>query len=380
VPPALRTLLLASVAIAASAGVAGAYPEFQLSKGAARCSLCHFSPTGGGLINNYGRSQAEDEISMFGGNPDFLYGIWEQPDWIKLGADLRLAFLTRDNGADPDFLAFPMQGDTYANFFFGDFTVATIVGPRAQARTPRQGFGPRMNSREHWVMWRPKSTGPYVRAGRFYAPFGLRQQDHTAFNRRYLGFHSFEETYNLSGGWVKNDWEGHATLFMPPPGPLYELWGGGPRQTGAAGYFERRILDDTGAVGGQVKLAQSPIDQRYIAGGVAKYFLESAQILLMGELDLGLQVFDADGSPSRAQLTAYASASYFPVQGILVGASVQRHDPDLSVAATGYDALQLSLQCFVESHFEIHTFARAELSGDYDKMNGLAFLMLHYWL
>lgn len=366
--------------VALSAGAAEAYPEFQFSKGAARCSLCHFSPTGGGLINNYGRSQAEDAISMFGGNPDFLYGVWEQPDWIRLGVDLRFAFLARDSGADPEFLAFPMQGDTYANFFFGDFTVATIVGPRAAARTPRQGFGVRMNSREHWVMWREKTTGPYVRAGRFLAPFGLRQQDHTAFNRRYLGFHSYEETYNLSGGWVKNDWEGHVTLFAPPPGPLHEVWGGGPKQAGATGYYERRVLDKRGAVAGQFKLALTEFDARYIAGGVAKYYLESAKVLFMGELDLGVQDFDAMGSPTRAQLTGYASATYFPVQGIMVGGAIQRHDTDLSVDGTGYDAVQLSLQFFPRSHLELHTFGRLEFSGDYDKPRGVGFLMLHYWL
>lgn len=359
---------------------AEAYPEFQFSKTATRCSLCHYSPSGGGLINGYGRSQAESEISMFGGNPDFLYGIWEQPEWIKLGVDLRGVVLIRENGADTDVLRFPMQGDTYANFFFGDFTIATIVGPRAQARTPRQGFGERFHSREHWVMWRKRNRGPYVRAGRFFAPFGLRQQDHTVFNRRYLGFHSFEETYNLSGGFVENDWETHITAFTTPPGALYSVFSGGPEQTGVAGLYERRILDRSGAVAGQAKIASSEIDVRYIAGGYGKYYLEAADLLLMAELDLTLQTFDAPGSDSRAQLTGYASATYFPVQGIMVGGSIQRHDTDLSVADTGYDALQLSVQFFPRSHLELHAFGRTEFSGDYSKARHLLFLMLHYWL
>lgn len=375
----LRIALAVGILSLAAAGEAGAYPEFQFSKTATRCSQCHFAPAGGGLINGYGRSQAEAEISMFGGNPDFLYGIWEQPDWIKLGVDLRGAFLARDNGADPDTALFPMQGDTYANFFFGDFTVATIIGPRAQARTPRQSFIERMHSREHWVMWRKRSRGPYLRAGRFYAPFGLRQQDHTAFNRRYLGFHSFEETYNLSGGLVENDWEAHVTAFMPPPGPLYKLFSGGPRQTGVAGLYERRILDRSGAVAGQAKVTFSDVDARYIAGGYGKYFLESLDLLLMAELDLGLQTFDFEAD-ARTQLTGYASATYFPVQGVMVGGSIQRHDPDLAVAGTGYDALQLSVQFFPRSHLELHTFARAEFSGDYDKTRSMLFFMLHYWL
>lgn len=378
--PARIAAFAGVVALLLVAGDAAAYPEFQFSKTATRCSLCHYSPVGGGLINSFGRSQAEDEISMFGGNPDFLYGVYEEPEWVKLGVDLRLAMATRENGSDMDTAVFPMQGDTYADFFFGDFTIAAIIGPRAQARTPRQSFAERFHSREHWVMWRPKNRGPYVRAGRFYAPFGLRQQDHTAFNRRYLGFHSFEETYNLSGGMVENDWEAHVTAFVPPPGPLYTIFNGGPRQTGVAGFYERRILKRGGAVAGQGKIAISDYDKKYIGGGYAKYFLESANVLFMGELDLTLQTFDAAGSGSRAQLTGYASASYFPIQGLMVGGAIQRHDTDVSVADTGYDALQLSLQFFPRSHIEVHTFARAEFSGDYSKARSLVFLMLHYWL
>ena len=379
-PPVRLAGIPLVVAVFFAAGDARAYPEFQFTKTADRCSNCHFSPSGGGLINSYGRLQAEEEISMFGGNPDFLYGIWEQPDWIKLGVDLRVAGVTRENGSDMDTAVFPMQGDTYANFFFGDFTIATILGPRASARTPRQSFAERMHSREHYIMWRKKNRGPYVRLGRFYAPFGLRQQDHTAFNRRYTGFHSFEETYNLSGGVVENDWEAHLTAFVPPPGPLYKIFSGGPRQTGAAALYERRILKRSGAIAGQAKVAFSDLDARYIAGGYAKYFLESADVLFMSELDLTLQTFDVSGSDSRAQLTGYASATYFPTQGLMFGGAIMRHDTDLAVADTGFDALQASIQFFPRSHLELHTFARVEFSGDYRKGRGLLFLMLHYWL
>lgn len=373
-------IALSALVLLLSAGSAEAYPEFQFSQDAPRCSLCHYSPTGGGLINNYGRSQAEDSISTFGGNPDFLYGVWKEPKWVHFGFDLRGAFLTRKNGAETETAAFPMQGDTYTYFFFGDFTIGTIFGPRAAVRTPRQSVALRMNSREHWIMWRKKSTGPYLRAGRYFAPFGLRQQDHTVFNRRYLGFHSYEETYNLTGGYVKNDWEVHMTAFMPPPGPLYKVWGGGPKQTGLAAYYERRILDREGAVGGQFKLAITPLDTRTIAGGVAKYYVQAAKLELMGEIDLGVQDFDAVGLPSRRQLTGYAEASWFPIKGIMASAAIERHDPDLSIAEDGYDATQLTLQWFATSHIEVETFGRLEFSGDYQKPRPLYFLMLHYWM
>lgn len=380
--PVLRARLaswLALAVIAVAAPTAEAYPEFQFSTGNARCSLCHFAPAGGGLINGYGRSEAED-ISTFGGNGNFLYGIWKEPKWIKLGVDFRVAFLGRDNGSDSDLVVFPMQGDTYANFRFADFSASIIVGPRAAARTPRAAFIERFNSREHWVMWRPKSTGSYARVGRFYAPFGLRQQDHTVFTRRYLGFHSFEETYNISGGYIKNDWETHLTLFAPGPGPLQTVLGGGPATFGASGYYERRIADSTGAIGGQAKLAITDASTRFIAGGIGKYYLEDLKLLVMGELDVGVEAFDADDSPSRTQLTGYLGLTYFPMNGVMVGTAIQRHDPDISIADTGFDAVQLSVQWFVRSHIEAHLLSRVEFSGDYQKPRGMGLFILHYWL
>ncbi len=54
--------------------------------------------------------------------------------------------------------------------------------------------GSRFISREHYLMWRPAALGPYVRAGRFFAPFGLRLAEHYAYVRRDLGYNLLEES------------------------------------------------------------------------------------------------------------------------------------------------------------------------------------------
>ena len=63
-------------ALLLSAGRAEAYPQFQFSTLNSRCQNCHFSPVGGGLINEYGRSEAGDTISR-GGDGSFLHGLWK---------------------------------------------------------------------------------------------------------------------------------------------------------------------------------------------------------------------------------------------------------------------------------------------------------------
>ena len=140
------------------------------------------------------------------------------PDWLGLGADFRAATVIKDSaGTNPQFLLFPMQADLYSRFGIGEsWSWNMIVGLRGAARGATAPIALRILSREHFVMWQPEETGWYARAGRFFAPYGLRLQDHTSYVRRYLGQHTLEETYNVSVGKIEDEWEFHATVFTPP--------------------------------------------------------------------------------------------------------------------------------------------------------------------
>ena len=51
------------------ASTAGAEPMF-LAKQYTRCTACHYSPTGGGLLTPYGRLLSHRELSTSGGNAE----------------------------------------------------------------------------------------------------------------------------------------------------------------------------------------------------------------------------------------------------------------------------------------------------------------------
>jgi hypothetical protein len=370
-------LFKALVIVAATAGAAEAYPEFQLATGNARCSLCHISPAGGGLINDYGRSESGDTISQFGGDGRFLYGAYKEPEWVKLGVDMRGALLVKKQVDQAETHIFPMQGDTYAWFRAGAFSLYGVVGPRAQVRPERDTVLGRMGSREYWLMWRPKTTGLYARAGRFFAPYGLRSQDHTMYVRRYLGFHSWEETFNLSVGKVMNEWEAHATAFMRVPDAVQ---GNGMRHSGAAVYAEKRLgTDENLAVAAQGKAGFGAEDRLYLLGGTGKYWLDSSKVLLMGELNLGYQDFTF-GAAGRPQLATFLGARYLPIKGVMLGGGYERFDQDLSVKNLWRDGLQLSVQYFPWAHWELMLHGKLEFQGEYGEASSLAMLQLHYYL
>ncbi len=139
--PAARSALVLAAALRRRAGSAGgaarqaqAYPQWQFSRGSARCNQCHYAPGGGGLINSYGRD-ADGELSSFGGEGEFLHGAVQLPAWLALGGDLRGGFVDQDV-QDPDGNAvavFPMQADLAARVALPlGLSVSGILGLRGQ--------------------------------------------------------------------------------------------------------------------------------------------------------------------------------------------------------------------------------------------------------
>jgi hypothetical protein len=362
------------VFVALRAGDAAAYPQFQLSTGADRCQACHVSPAGGGLINDYGRSEAGDTISR-GGDGAFLHGLWEPPSWLGLGGDYRGAGAIKVSDDDRELLAFPMQVDLYTRVELRGVSFNLIAGLRGGARDPQPPLVERLVSREHYLMYQ-RDGAHYVRAGRFFPTFGLRSQDHTAFVRRYLGFHTLEEPYGIAAGTFGATWEAHVSAFVPRP---VDLLGAGVKAKGAAAYYERRLLDDTLALAAQTRLAVSTADTRIAVGGIAKRWFADAGVLVMAELDLQRQSFSDPFGATRYQLAGYLGASKTITRGVMVGAALQRWQPDLSLRSSR-DAFELNVQYFPIAHVELHLLTRLSAEGnDLADPGVLSMLQLHYY-
>ena len=378
----MRLALLILAALCACPAVAGAYPQFQLSTGNVRCNQCHYAPAGGGILRTWGREEAADTISRSGGDGAFLHGAWEPPDWLELGGDVRLAGLVNDVGgtAAPEFIAFPMQLDVDSLFKIGQaWTVALTVGARGAARDPQGGVLDFLVSREHWVMWQPKTQGPYVRAGRFFAPHGMRFVEHPAFVRRFMGFGVLEETYNVSGGWVKNDWELHLTAFTPDfLRPI------GWRGRGVTALYERRGGEDDQLTWGlQTRLGWADSSDRFSAGGVGKYWLEDAGVLLMGEANLVAEsIAGIEADDTRLQVVSFLGAAWFLADGIMLQGAWEHFDEDVAIRAVSRDALTVQAHYFPRAHFELLVYSRLYFlaAGQGGDTAALAMLQLHYYL
>ena len=372
------SIALLFLVVMGSGGAAFAYPQFQLSTGNVRCNQCHFAPAGGGLLNNYGRSEAGDTISS-GGNGAFLHGLWEPPSWLALGADFRLAEAANNeqgpNGVDSAF--FPMQADLYVHIRAGHFDLAFTGGVRGSERPVDPSFASRLISQEHYLMWSEGPTGWYVRAGRFFAPFGLRLVEHTAYVERFLGFNLLEETYNLSGGYVGDDWELHLTAFIPD----FVRDAVGERGSGGAAYFERRQGRNF-AWGAQAKVSVGDEQNREIVGLVGKGWFEGPKIQVLAEADFARLGID-NVAGSRWQFVGYLGAAWRPVRGWMFQLMLERWDEDLAVKGVARDALDLEIQWFPIAHVEVGVYGRVQLIGtgsDDGSPSEVVLLQAHYYL
>ena len=206
--------------------------------------------------------------------------------------------------------------------------------------------------------------------------FGIRSQDHTAFVRRYLGFSTLEEPYGLAIGAVRSSWEAHASAFVARP---IDVLGSGVKAKGAVAYLERRLFQETAAVAGQARIAVSPNDTRVTVGVVGKRWFAAAGVMVLAELDVQRQSFADPGGTTRYQLAAYGGASKFVARGWLVGAAVQRWQPDVRLPSTR-DAFEVNVQYLPRAHVELHLLTRIGGSGDFEDPAVLSLLQLHYYL
>ena len=372
----------------AAAGRADAYPQFQFSSGTNRCSQCHYSPAGGGLITQWGRDESGDTISL-GGDGGFLHGAVSQPSWLAIGADIRLAatYLDDKGQQSPRMSFFPMQTDLYLRFAFTDaISFYVTAGARGEVRPaedlPGQfgTLGDRFISREHYLMWRPSATGPYARVGRFYAPFGLRFVEHIYFVRQFTGYGLYNETYTASGGYVADDWELHVSAFTPPPSGFPDQFQAvGARESGGALYAEKRLAG-MAALAAQTRIGVGKQMNRYQFGAVGKLWVEQVKVLLLGEADLIRQEVKA-AAYGQNQFVAYAGATTFLLPGTMVGLFYERFQENLAVKTTGRNAYNLQINFFPWAHFELMGIVRYQmLAGPNDPSSLLGMLQLHYYL
>jgi len=187
--------LIFFLAIALLSSKVFAFAE-NVTYGYVNCMACHVSPSGGGLLNDYGRSLSKELMSTWGwkGSEQPAFGLIKNTESVKVGGNLRAIQTYYENNQNKQGKQFLMQQNVelglkfMKTWFIG--TLGTQEGPKGG---PDKGH---LISERHYALWEVNDS-VRLRAGKFRHHFGLNDPAHTRVTKAPLGFGSNSETYNI---------------------------------------------------------------------------------------------------------------------------------------------------------------------------------------
>jgi len=293
-------LVLAAVFLLGGWGArpTSAEPTF-LSKQYPRCTACHYSASGGGLLTPYGRSLSREEISTFGrqgaggvpatgttrGEEGFLFGALSSESPLQLGLDVRPSHVGVDlpgrTIADRNFL---MNLDLQVAWRRDRWTAYGSVG-----RAPVGGGG-ELVSYEHWVAWQA-TEAVTVRAGRFLPAYGVRFADHTSFTREGLEMAQNDQVYGVEVG-LSTD----RTLVQVSAGPGRAesvVENDGRQAFSASGRFQLDLGPRTVIVASALHRAASEARPRSTGTGLSFGYAPAPWLTIWTHADVQFQRLDA---------------------------------------------------------------------------------------
>lgn len=180
------------------------------------CTVCHVSPTGGGILTEYGRELSREILSHISKENEekFLYNLVRPPQFLNLGGDIRLLQLFRDTPEVQEARFILMQADLEAALSYKKFSMIGTVGREPAGKT--DSVIDYLISRRHYLLFQATDELS-IRGGRFFPAFGLNIADHPVVTRRGLGWDQGDETYNLEAAWLGEIFNAYFTTILGKP-------------------------------------------------------------------------------------------------------------------------------------------------------------------
>lgn len=350
---------------------------WMIKHGFSKCGSCHTDPSGGETLTRMGRIESEHLLSMGGdrfelpsSSAQFLWGLIEEPENVRLGGSYRHLYLyTAPVPTLPSTQKhFPMQLDLYGSATFDTFVVGASLGVARGIEGATHVRGAQLNreagdgfillSRSHYVgLWLTEEA--LLRVGRLNLPFGVRVPEHTLWARESTRTdRESDQQHGASLAYARGRWRTEAMIVI------------GNFQVNPDRYRERGItasleylLSPKLAVGGSALVTRAQEDAftrvknsvRYAYGLNGRWGL-SSKLSLLGEFDLLKEQGRSRG------LTGFLQADYEPLRGLHFMLTGEVLDQGLledggAPAVRGAGAARygswISIDWFLATHFEL---------------------------
>jgi hypothetical protein len=326
------------------ASPAWAFPE-MVRHGYPNCIACHISPTGGGVLNAYGRQISKELLSTWGVDNEqrFLY-IVQPPDWLAPGGDLKYLALGESAGGVTTNQWIDMEQDGEVAVTVGQFTADVAAGFQ---QYPTEADPTQFFSRRYFLSYRPTDELVF-RAGRFFPAYGIYIPEHVALIRRGLGWDEGMETYNVEASYLgeKYNFQIEGILGRPDNPGLYREQG--TSMTGAIN------ITDTMKLGASYYYGYSLLTSHQFAGPYAILGF-TPHFFLLSQADFERSFAYTDQAPHYG-LDDYQRLDYEIVQGLHVYVTQEFQQTDMTIGSTRQDNYWFGIQFFPRPHWEFQAF------------------------
>jgi hypothetical protein len=283
-----------------------------LAKQYTRCTACHYSPTGGGLLTPYGRLMSHRELSTTGGTAAapaagaeddphgeqaFLYGaLTDALGPVHLGLEIRPSYLRIGFPGGHQDMNLLMQLDLIGAVQRNGWTAYATAGREPGGSAVRDGrtlSDGAFISYEHWIGYQSEK-GLGIRAGRFIPAYGVRFADHNTYSRIFLDLDRNDQVYGVE----VSDTIGRSLVqAMVSPGKAEAiLHDSGHVGFSTAGRWQFDLTPRATIVGSGFYRHSTDLDPKSGSAGGAFGFAPKPRVSIWTEVDAKMQVNTAGGT------------------------------------------------------------------------------------
>lgn len=346
----------------------------NVSHGYVNCMACHISPSGGGLLNDYGRSLSKELMTTWGweNSEKPAFGAIENKDWLKIGGDYRTIQTYLNNSEVKQGKQFEMQRNVELGIKVSKvWFVGTLGSQGGPEGTPQKGD---FLSERHFALW-DLSDEIKLRAGKFRLNFGIYDPNHTRLNKQPIGFGSNSESYILEfSKFSEND-----EVFISADLGRIDT----PRNRSSEKSFSinyAKYTSDKSKVGGSALIGESEDLRRSLVGlyGVGGLF---KRWVLKSEIDYQRSHRSSSPQDSKDLVTMMASFGYQVTKGFEPYFIFEHLQRDLEDSTTQQTEAGLGMQWLPVPHFEIQAEYKKQNQKSIPTIQSdIGWLVFHFYL
>ena len=271
-----------------------------------QCTSCHTNQTGGGKRTLMGNAYAQNALSARRGEK-----FWDGKvmDFLAIGGNLR---------ASGTYTKVPNQGS--ASEFDLDEALIFIEVPLIANRFSvylDQQFAPSSKNREAFALLKFPDQSAYIKAGKFFLPFGWRLEDDTEFVRQAVGINMENPDNGVEAGMQL----GRAFLALAVTNGTA---GGGEVDSGKQFSLHSSLLIKGWQFGASANFNDAEGAERSAVGGFVG--VKTGPVSWLGEIDYIED--DALGPDGRNQLAGFVEGNWWIRQGHNLKLTYGYFDPD----------------------------------------------------